>query len=59
MVAHIQGIATGEGSGNIADADGPSTGTAPPAVQEPATLLLLGSGLIGVAGYGRRRFKKS
>ena len=35
-----------------------SGGDGASAVPEPATLILLGSGLVGLAGYGRKKFKK-
>ena len=40
----------------VATADG--TQGAPLATPEPATLILLGTGLVGLASYGRKRFKK-
>ena len=40
----------------VATADG--TEGAPFAAPEPATLILLGTGLVGIATYGRKRFKK-
>ena len=36
----------------------PDTESHPAPVPEPGTMLLLGSGLIGIAGLGRKRFRK-
>jgi len=45
--------ATFQDFNNTADGD-----SGPVPVPEPTTMLLLGSGLIGLAGYGRKKFFK-
>ncbi len=57
--AHIFVTSNPADAANGATATGFASGSTPPPVPEPSTMLLLGSGLLGLAGYGRKKlFKK-
>jgi hypothetical protein len=49
---HVQGIGAAGGSDGYVN-NGSST-----PVPEPGTMMLLGSGLVGLAGWGRKKFRK-
>lgn len=55
-VAHVQGIGTNDDSSWIGDKEGNGGGGGGGnVIPEPGTFLLLGSGLVGLALYGRRK----
>ncbi len=56
--AHIFVTSNPADAANGAIVTGFASGSTTPSVPEPATMLLLGSGLIGLAGYGRKKFLK-
>jgi hypothetical protein len=53
--AHIFVTSNPADAANGAIVTGFASGSTPPPIPEPATMLLLGSGLIGLAGYGRKK----
>ncbi|MFO7706602.1 MAG: PEP-CTERM sorting domain-containing protein [Desulfobacterales bacterium] len=51
-------VSSGSGGYGSHNGEGPGSNSPAP-VPEPATMLLLGAGLIGLAGYGRSRIKNT
>lgn len=47
-----------EQTGSNLNGSGPVAGSAPSPVPEPATMLLVGTGLIAIAGIGRKKLVK-
>ena len=56
VLSEVGGDWMSGGTFSMAAIDNVKVNTAP--VPEPSTILLLGSGLLGLVGYGRNRFSK-
>lgn len=54
VINGLSGVTTGSDIGDLVLYFGTSWSTQPPTVPEPGTMLLLGSGLVGLAGWGRK-----